>query len=207
MERIPVLFSDGFTWKDAKPFITKDLSMLSPHLISLASRKGQFINSVHYFVIDKNTGSVWGGGKTQIEAINDCKRIYKKLETSNVLIDEINERILKWNVAWDKFVEEREATKAQKVVSIKPKEKLTQKIPKRALVFKKNNGKCFYCDDQLEIDAEWHIEHKHPKCKGGDNDLSNLVPAFPSCNLKKHSKTAKEFLEGSAYSCTSIRKT
>lgn len=195
IENIPILFSDGFSWRDAKPFFTKELPLISPYLISLTSRNGDFIKSVHYFVIDKTTGSVWGGGKTQIEAINDCKRIYKKLETSDVLIDEINERILRWNAAWEKFIEEREAKKSEKVVSIKTKQKLTQKIPKRAIVFKKNNGKCFYCDDQLEIDAEWHIEHKHPKCKGGDNDLSNLVPACPSCNLKKHSKTAKEFLE------------
>jgi hypothetical protein len=199
IEQIPVMFSDGFVWRTAKPFYTNELSLIKPYLISLTDRTDGFINSVEYFVIDANTGAVWGTGKTKIEAINHCKRLYKNLSDKGVLIEQINKKTEIWNVAWAKYQEEDEKSVFEKVVSIKSKRQpLPKKLPKRALVFKKNNGKCFYCDDQLEIDAEWHIEHKQPKSKGGTNDIENLVPSCPSCNLKKRDKTAKEFLEAGA---------
>lgn len=198
IEHIPILFSEGITWRYGKPFYSKELPLISPYLVSYTSSNNGFINSVCYFVFDKNNGAVWGHGDSQIEAIKDCKRLYKKLEKSGSLIDQINKRTLAWNAACEKEKKDSDESKNNVVEFKAKKEKLPKKLPKRAIVFAKNNGKCFYCDDQLEIDGEWHIEHKTPKSKGGSNDLENLVPACPSCNLKKSAKTAKQFLEASA---------
>lgn len=194
---IQVMFGYSIEQLDAKPFYTKEMPLINPHLISMTNRNKQFINKVFYRVIDKNTASVWGEGDTQADAINDCKRQYKEYENEGVLVDELNAcmRTFEEALKWEKI----ERAESSNVVEIKSQpKKLETKLPKRAIVFKKNDGKCFYCDDQLEIDAEWHIEHKHPKSKGGTNDIDNLVPSCRPCNLKKHNKTAKEFLEASA---------
>jgi hypothetical protein len=198
IENIPLVMGGELVWKDAKPFYTNQMPLIKPYLISLTSRNGGFINYVRYYVFDKNCGGLFGGGVTQIEAINSAKSLYKSYEDKGILIDQMNERILAWNDLWDKY-KLAHPPRAKNVVSIKTaKTKLEKKMPKRALVFKKNDGKCFYCNDQLEIDAEWHIEHKQPKSKGGSNELENLVPSCKYCNLKKHNKTAKQYLESSA---------
>lgn len=198
IENTPLVIGGELAWQYAKPFYTNQMPLISPVIISMADYKDGFINDLHYFVFDKNCGGLFGGGKTQIDAIKSAKELYKKWEKNGTLIDHINEKVLLWNSLWDEYKLEHPPVE-NNVVSIKQvRQKLEKKLPKRALVFKKNDGKCFYCDDQLEIDAEWHIEHKQPKSKGGTNDIENLVPACKSCNLKKHNKTAKEFLEASA---------
>lgn len=65
---------------------------------------------------------------------------------------------------------------------------------RRRKVFKKTDGKCFYCETQLEITGDWHIEHKKPKCRGGSDFLHNLVASCPTCNLEKGRKTVDEFI-------------
>lgn len=42
---------------------------------------------------------------------------------------------------------------------------------------------CFYCRGPFE-----HIDHFHPRKRGGSDDPSNLVPACAPCNLRKHDK-------------------
>jgi 5-methylcytosine-specific restriction endonuclease McrA len=42
----------------------------------------------------------------------------------------------------------------------------------------------------------FHIEHVVPLSRGGSNDISNIVLACPTCNLKKHDKLPHEFPEG-----------
>jgi hypothetical protein len=133
-----------------------------------------------FHIIESTSGCSVGKGKSKQEALESAR---KCLAAESV--DTFTEIALECGHAFEKLKNK------------KLKLKLIQPMPKRAIVFKKNDGKCFYCDDQLEIDAEWHIEHKHPKSKGGTNDLENLVPSCRPCNLKKHNKTAKEFLEAS----------
>lgn len=65
---------------------------------------------------------------------------------------------------------------------------------RRRRVFKKTEGKCFYCETQLDIAGDWHIEHKKPKCRGGSDFLHNLVASCPTCNLEKGRKTVEEFI-------------
>lgn len=59
------------------------------------------------------------------------------------------------------------------------------------LVISNHGGVCFYCKTK-ECEC---IDHKTPLIRGGNNDLSNLVPACKNCNFRKRSLTDKEFLE------------
>lgn len=136
-----------------------------------------------FSVTEALTGNAIGKGKSKVDALADARKN----------LSEVNEA--QYTFLVKTYAKEFKRIKNTIKNSPQPLEK---KLPKRALVFKKNEGKCFYCNDQLEIDAEWHIEHKHPKSKGGTNDIDNLVPSCRYCNLKKHNKTAKEFLEASA---------
>lgn len=61
-----------------------------------------------------------------------------------------------------------------------------QKI--RRAVFAEKGQSCFYCGAPA-----CHIDHVHPKSRGGTDDLSNLVPACVTCNISKGAKTIKEW--------------
>lgn len=56
---------------------------------------------------------------------------------------------------------------------------------------------CFYCGRLLfeSFDLTFHIEHKVPISRGGTNYIENIALSCVECNLKKHTKTAEEFLE------------
>jgi len=51
---------------------------------------------------------------------------------------------------------------------------------------------CHYCSSPLN--GVYHLEHMTPLSRGGMHEPSNLTLACPSCNLRKHTKTAEEFL-------------
>jgi 5-methylcytosine-specific restriction endonuclease McrA len=51
---------------------------------------------------------------------------------------------------------------------------------------------CYYCKCHTD---EIHCEHRIPLSRGGTNWPANLVPACPTCNLSKGTKTEKEFLD------------
>ncbi len=55
-------------------------------------------------------------------------------------------------------------------------------------------GRCYYCS--VEIEGGYHIEHMTPLSRGGRNDVSNICLACAPCNLRKHTKTAEEFIGG-----------
>lgn len=69
-------------------------------------------------------------------------------------------------------------------------------------VYGKTNGFCFYCKCKLQKDTNfyddggkivvtkrnWHVDHVIPVCKGGSNQIENLVPSCPQCNMKKGAK-------------------
>lgn len=55
----------------------------------------------------------------------------------------------------------------------------------RTALFTAWGGKCAYCGDEPE-----HVDHIHPKAKGGRDELENYAPACRRCNRRK---SAMEF--------------
>ena len=69
---------------------------------------------------------------------------------------------------------------------------------KRQKAWNKTNGRCGYCGAHLQpVDRDgylgWHLEHIHPKSRGGSNSLYNLIPACPTCNLRKHDFDVEDY--------------
>ena len=52
---------------------------------------------------------------------------------------------------------------------------------------------CVYCWGPLGESP--HVDHMIPLARGGSDSIDNLVWACAPCNLKKHAKTAEEFLK------------
>jgi hypothetical protein len=63
--------------------------------------------------------------------------------------------------------------------------------------FERQEGFCYYCGELLykSFDSSVHIDHMTPISRGGSNDISNIALSCATCNLKKHAKTAEEFME------------
>ena len=60
-------------------------------------------------------------------------------------------------------------------------------------VLAKTNGVCMYCDSPISIET-MHMDHDIPLSRGGLHELSNVVPACSTCNLRKGNKTGIEFI-------------
>ncbi len=60
-------------------------------------------------------------------------------------------------------------------------------------LYSSQGGKCYYCRVKTH---ELQIEHMTPLSRGGRNDVSNICLACAPCNLRKHTKTAEEFIGG-----------
>ena len=63
--------------------------------------------------------------------------------------------------------------------------------------FERQEGFCYYCGRLLysSFDNDIHIDHMTPISRGGSNEISNIALSCATCNLKKHAKTAEEFLQ------------
>lgn len=60
-----------------------------------------------------------------------------------------------------------------------------------SMVLEKYEGKCAYC--KVYCKNSYHIDHKLPVSRGGDNSFNNLALSCPRCNLSKGTKTDYEF--------------
>lgn len=58
-------------------------------------------------------------------------------------------------------------------------------------MWRKQQGRCQYCCGWLL--PRFHVDHIHPKSKGGANHPSNYCLACQLCNLSKHDKSAMDF--------------
>ena len=72
---------------------------------------------------------------------------------------------------------------------------LTKK--ERDVVWAKTDNKCWYCG-RLFKTSGYHkhqrtVEHQTPVCRGGTDDIYNLVPACRSCNSRKNKRTLEEY--------------
>jgi 5-methylcytosine-specific restriction endonuclease McrA len=56
-------------------------------------------------------------------------------------------------------------------------------------LLRSHNGRCAYCGSTERIEAD----HRTPLCRGGSNQISNILPACRPCNRRKHRKTEDEF--------------
>lgn len=70
----------------------------------------------------------------------------------------------------------------------------------RAVILHKTKGLCWYCGSELIIDTgikpkRFVTDHVIPKCRGGTEQLDNLVPSCWECNSKKGDSTVDEFRE------------
>ena len=61
----------------------------------------------------------------------------------------------------------------------------------RNYLLEKHGRKCFYCNKEV---STFEVEHMLPKAKGGSNRIDNLTLSCHSCNQKKGTLTAEEFI-------------
>ena len=54
------------------------------------------------------------------------------------------------------------------------------------------DSRCYYCG---KGGARLQMEHRIPLARGGNNDISNIVPACESCNRRKGIMTDDEFFK------------
>lgn len=59
------------------------------------------------------------------------------------------------------------------------------------LIFQRDGYVCYYCG---VTSGKFHIDHMTPLSRGGTNTMDNLTVACQTCNLRKHTLTAKEFM-------------
>lgn len=54
------------------------------------------------------------------------------------------------------------------------------------------NGRCYYC--KIMLDSSYHLEHKIPLSRNGKHVPNNICLSCKSCNSKKGTLTANEFI-------------
>ena len=78
---------------------------------------------------------------------------------------------------WEKRRNKRDKTEAEKLNRIQQR------------VAKKQNYKCPVCGESLFNDEPLHLHHKTPRCKGGKDEVKNLVWLHQYCHHKVHYQT------------------
>lgn len=63
----------------------------------------------------------------------------------------------------------------------------------RSAIFRKHNGRCYYCGCKLTSAHNFELDHYIPFTADGKSDFSNLVPSCNLCNKIKSCHTISEF--------------
>ena len=50
------------------------------------------------------------------------------------------------------------------------------------------NGICPVCQTELDEGEEWHTHHRKPKCRGGKDNVDNLVLLHSVCHRQVHAR-------------------
>ena len=66
------------------------------------------------------------------------------------------------------------------------------------------DGHCAYCGHPLG--KVFHADHVDPKYRGGEDDIENLFPACPRCNIRKSVFTVEEFRHEIAEQVNRLRR-
>lgn len=67
-------------------------------------------------------------------------------------------------------------------------------ILERKHVYEKCKGHCAYCGEKLDM-KDMQIDHIVPLCRGGKDELENMLPACRSCNHYKRTSSIEGFRE------------
>jgi HNH endonuclease len=74
-----------------------------------------------------------------------------------------------------------------------PSAEVVRRVEERA------EGRCEYCRTHQALQgATFHVEHIHPRSRGGSSDLDNLAWCCPGCNLRKSDRVEVPDPGGSA---------
>lgn len=76
---------------------------------------------------------------------------------------------------------------------MKQKDQLPQGL--RFSVFRRDNFTCRYCGRSSPA-VVLHCDHKHPRSKGGEDVIDNLVTACSDCNYGKRAQVVENVPEG-----------
>lgn len=66
-------------------------------------------------------------------------------------------------------------------------------LAERQEKFARLGNVCYYCGDAKRLT----VDHDIPLVRGGTDDISNILPACKSCNSRKRTLTAEEFIRSS----------
>ena len=64
--------------------------------------------------------------------------------------------------------------------------------PDRKKIYDKFRGHCAYCGAEI-TPKQMHVDHVHPRFRGGQDDENNLNPSCRRCNSWKSAWTLEEF--------------
>lgn len=63
----------------------------------------------------------------------------------------------------------------------------------RAIVWDNSDGYCYHCGVAIHPIRDFEVDHLHPRSKGGDNEITNLVASCSRCNRSKGAKPVDEW--------------
>jgi 5-methylcytosine-specific restriction endonuclease McrA len=66
----------------------------------------------------------------------------------------------------------------------------------RALIFEREKGLCWICQQKIMAGEEWHADHQLARELGGSDDASNLFPAHVQCHRLKSKEDVKLIAKG-----------
>lgn len=116
--------------------------------------------------------SLWEGEEAIVKFINEkCQVLYfydRPVLSKNKPV-KLNGEILYWPSV---------------VVDYKQKIRDSVRLT-RDVLYTRENGRCFWCDDPIPTPKESTKDHVIPESKGGKNTFENLVCACKKCNQEK----------------------
>lgn len=140
------------------------------------------LHCLKYLVIDPGPGTVLSVAEDKVAALASARevlRVTRELESVEAEASPPTQQLPLWPAD---------------VLESSPAGPRAPVSRRRRQIFDKCGGRCHYCQAQLELAGQWHIEHALPRALGGLDEISNLFAACVGCNLAKRDRTALEFV-------------